>query len=125
MPPRVHRIEVANVELVTAGGVRRVSWRVQRADGWVRVGEWPGVVEQRLDPGPGTIWETRFELELPTGSWLERVESRPAAPERRDALDYLSDERRTARRKLRRSRYRVSARGELVLVENQSPGAGG
>jgi hypothetical protein len=109
-----HRIEVVSAELVAERGTRRVSWRVRRGDGWVLANDWPGAIEERLDPGPGTVWETRLELELPTGAVLERIESRPAAPERKDALEYLTRETRSTAREVVRTRYRVSARGELL-----------
>lgn len=111
---REHRIEVVNAELIADRGTRRVSWRVKRGDGWVSANEWPGATEERLDPGPGTVWETRLELELPTGTLLERVESRPRAPSSKDALEYLTRETRGTARQVVRTIYRVSPRGELL-----------
>ncbi len=117
MPERAHRVELVESELIRGRGTRKVSWRVQRADGWIAVSDWPGAVRQQLEPGPGTIWETRIELELPTGTRLERIESSPAPPERRDPLEYLSRETRSTKRQVRRTPYRVSARGEVVAVQ--------
>jgi hypothetical protein len=111
---RAHTIELVESELVGERGTRRVSWRVARADGWLAAAAWPGARSERLDPGPGTVWETRIELDLPAGTRLERVESAPVPAERRDPLDYLSAETRRARRRTRRTAYQVSPRGELV-----------
>ena len=111
-----HAIELAEHESVTDRGTRRVFWRVKRGDGWVASSDWPGAVRTAVDPRPGTVWEYRIELELPTGTLLERIESAPKEPTRRDALDYLSEERVRAQRSVRRSRFRVGARGTVDRI---------
>jgi hypothetical protein len=110
---RAHRIELTEGESVSAHGTQRVSWRVRRADGWIRAGEWPGAVERLLDSKAGTVWERRIELELVAGTLLERVVSKPGAPKTRDALEYLRRETRAVARQTQRTLFRVTARGEL------------
>jgi hypothetical protein len=113
---RAHTIELVESERIGERGTRRVSWRVARADGWLAAREWPGARQERLDPGPGTVWETRIELELPAGTRLERIESAPSPEPPREPLDYLAAETRRPKRRTRRTAYRVSPKGELVIA---------
>jgi hypothetical protein len=110
---RAHRIELTEGESITQRGAERVSWRVQRADGWVRASDWPGASAQLLESKAGTVWERRIELELVAGTLLERVVSRPGTARARDPLEYLQREARAVARQLQRTLYRVTARGEL------------
>ncbi len=113
-PPPRERVELSSSETVTERGTAKVSWHVKQGDGWVGAAEVVGVTQERLDAGPGTVWETRMVLELPLGTLLMRVESRPAPYQHRGVLDYLGREARLPPRRVRRSLYRVGRRGALV-----------
>jgi hypothetical protein len=110
---RAHRIELTAGESVGERGTLRVSWRVQRSDGWVWAADWPGAVEQELAPRPGTVWERRILVELPAGTLVERTVSSPGPERTRDPLEYLRREVRAPARRVQRTLYRVTARGEL------------
>ena len=114
---REFRIELVGGERVVERGTSEVTWWVRRGRAWLNASEWPGAELERLEAGPGTIWETRIELELPAGSILLRVESRPGARVRRDAMDWLRSAARGASRAVRRSYFRVGRSGELETLE--------
>jgi hypothetical protein len=113
VPARAHRIELTDAESVTDRGTLRVSWLVRHNDGWVRAADYPGATQERLQAGPGTVWESRIELELAEGTLLARVESRPGARTRKDPLEYLRRETRAPARDVQRLLYRVGASGAL------------
>lgn len=115
--PPIERVELTSSESVTERGTARVTWRVQQGDAWSGAAEMPGATLERLDAGPGTVWETRILLELPRGTLVERIESRPAPYQHRGVLDYLSREARLPPRRVRHTLFRVGRRGELVRVE--------
>lgn len=110
-------VELLSDECVVERGTMKTTWWVRNADSWLAAHEWPGALEKEPNARPGTIWESRLELQLPVGQLLMRVESRPAAARQRDALDYLSRETRSTARSTRRSYYRVGRRGELKPAE--------
>lgn len=107
------RVELESRESIAERGTVKVAWLARSGDAWVRAGELSGAVVEQLEPGAGTIWRVRIEIELAPGSRLMRVESRPALPERLGALDYLAREVRQPRRRVRRTTFRVGRRGEL------------
>jgi len=107
-------VEVTQSETVVERGTRAVVWFVKSSDAWLNAGEYPGARVERRDPGPGTIWESSVELDLPPGTRLMRVETRPAKDSADDALDYLLKETRRARRRTERSYFRVGRSGALV-----------
>jgi hypothetical protein len=102
---------------VVERGRRTLLWQIEWRDGWRRVEEWPDAELETVDPGPGTVWERRIRIRVPRGTRLERVVSRPGDAARRDAWDYLAREVRGPARHLTRTRFQVSARGELVAVD--------
>jgi hypothetical protein len=108
------RVEVFEGESIVPRGRKKVTYLVHFNDGWVLAGEHPGAAVERLSPGPGTVWEHRIELELPVGTRLCRIESVPHPEPEKDALDYLTDERRGQRRLSRRRELEVNRRGDLV-----------
>ena len=115
---RAVRVELVESEHVVPYGEARVTWLVQKADGWVRATEWPSAVLEDRDAGPGTVWERAVIVELPPGTLLERVESRPRPLPRKDPLSYF--DRQGARpRATRRTRYRVDVGGRLVPLSDR------
>lgn len=114
-PPRA-RVELSSSETVAERGITRVTWRVRHGDGWIGAAEHPGAVLERVDAGPGTVWETRIAIELPVGATVMRVESRPARYPARGVMDYLSRETRLPPRRVKRTLFRVGKRGQLVAV---------
>lgn len=98
---RRHRIELSEGEYVVARGVRRVRWSLHVNDGWMGVRDVQGAETQSVDARSGTVWEQRISLELPAGTRLLRVETRPQPPERRDALEYLTGTPRTRTQRTR------------------------
>jgi hypothetical protein len=103
-------------ELVAGRGSSEVTWRVAKNDGWQRPGGVAGARVERLERGAGVIWRTRIELELPRGTRLMRVETRPN-PGKRSTLAHLTQPSLGARKQTRRSEYRVGAGGVLERVE--------
>jgi hypothetical protein len=117
-PPRVC-IELVEEEVVVEHGTRRVVWFVRHADAWEHASAWPGTVTTQRDAGPGTVWERVLELEVPIGTPLMRVETRPAPAPPRNALDYLRQEQRVAARHVRRAYFRADAHGRLARVRHR------
>jgi hypothetical protein len=107
-------IELLQQECVVPRGTAEITWWVSHERGWISAHEWPGARTDQLDAGPGTIWQTRITLELAVGTTLMRVESRPRVEGRRDAMDYLSREVRSAAHQTVRTYHRVDRRGRLV-----------
>ncbi|MCA9626803.1 MAG: hypothetical protein KC766_04035 [Myxococcales bacterium] len=118
--PSPQWVEVNQFEAVTARGTRQVTWfwRVNKRDGWQNIADFPDAQRERVEPGPGVVWETRIRAQMAYGSWLMRVESRPGRPEHLDALDYLKRERRQVARQVVRQHFRVGRRGVLVRVQD-------
>lgn len=108
-------IEVFESEVVVPRGTRRTSWRVRFRDDWVAVSEHPTARVENVDSGPGTVWERRIELDVESGTLLERLTSSPA-PRQDEPLAYLHRSRPRAIWQKRRVEYRVGARGELVTT---------
>lgn len=106
--PPAERIEVIDEECVVDHGTRRVSWSARVGDTWQRCATIEGAKLERLAAGPGTVWRTRIELELPRGTLLMRQVVSPTAPPPRDALSYLTGG--TARRGQRLSYSYYSVR---------------
>lgn len=100
-------------ESVASYGTRETRWWLHHEGRWTRVDQVPGVQQERVSAGPGTIWQSLFELEVPAGVWLMRVDSEPMPERLSDPLSYLQKERRSTRRRLTRRFYRVANNGEL------------
>jgi hypothetical protein len=111
---QLESIELNDGEVVVARGTRAISWWVRKGEGWVNARGWPGAKVEQLDAGPGTVWQCRLELELPLGTVLMRVESHPVPLSRKDPFEYLERETRRARRKVRRTYFKVGRRGALL-----------
>jgi hypothetical protein len=109
-------IELETFESVVPGGVRRVSWLVQRDEGWVIAGEVPGAQVEQRDVGPSMVWLRTVTLALPPGSRLMRVESTPRRAAPRDPLAYLFGPAPNHPRQTRRSHFVVNAAGKLERV---------
>jgi hypothetical protein len=112
-PERLARVALTNSERIVERGTLHVTWFVRRARAWVAADRWPGARVEQLESGPGTVWESRIELDVPAGAELMRVESRPMRGERLSALEFLERERKRPPRRVRRTYYRVGSRGEL------------
>ena len=109
-------IELFESERVGERGNDKSVWLVRKNDAWVSVVEWPGARVEPLEPGAGTVWERRVQLRLPRGTPLQRVESRPAVPDRRDPLLHLTQSPRRAPRRVRKREFRVGPRGRLLVA---------
>lgn len=125
-PGRRWPIQVFDSERIVPWGRAKVTWLYRRGSGWTRVAEHPEATLERLDPGPGTVWETACTLLLEPGARLLRVESRPTPPSRQRPLDYLLKEQRQVARRVARVEYAVGRRGELEPVRREpEPPPGG
>jgi hypothetical protein len=118
-PAPLEHVTLAEEEVVLSGGAGTVRWFVRYHDGWVRAQSHPSAQSERLERGSGVVWRTRVTLELPRGSELVRVETRPA-PRKQSALEHLTGGARGAARRTLRRAYRVGVRGELVPEKDTS-----
>jgi hypothetical protein len=107
-------IELTDGEVVVARGTRAISWWVKKGESWINARGWPGTKVEQLESGPGTVWECRLDLEVPRGTLLMRVESRPLSGARTDPFEYLERETRRARRSVLRTYFKVGRRGQLL-----------
>jgi hypothetical protein len=106
-------IELTEGEYVVERGKRELTWLIRLADGWIHISKWPGAEIQRCELKSGMVWENRTRLLVTPGARLVRVESRPPAYQKRDALSYL--ERPSApKRRVLRQEFRVGVRGNLL-----------
>jgi hypothetical protein len=116
---RAAAVELVDSARVVSYGEARVTWFVRKSDGWVRAAEWPGAVVEARDAGPGTVWERAVTMELPPGTELLRVESRPRVEAPKDPLSYF-DRRASRARATRRTRYRVEVGGRVMPLSATS-----
>jgi hypothetical protein len=115
-PPQLEVVEVIDEERIVERGTAQVNWFVRLNDAWVHVSTWAGARSERLDAGVGTVWQSRTELDLPRGSKLMRVESKPSSYARESPLDYLTRGAPSKSRKVRRNYYLVGRSGDLVAT---------
>ncbi|HLV67378.1 MAG TPA: hypothetical protein VKY73_16265 [Polyangiaceae bacterium] len=111
----LERVALVEGEHVVARGTVEVGWLLPVGDGWLPVARAPGARVQSLESGPGTVWQRVVELELPRGTRLVRVESRPRSV-RRTPLEHLARGAGPARRVIRQA-YEVGLRGTLRLLK--------
>ena len=116
----IERVALIDEEFVAARGSARVVWLVKKNDGWVRASSVPGASSERLSAGPGIVWRTRVELQLPRGTHVVRLETRPE-PRPTSTMEHLTGgapgrKREVTRRQLRR----VVAGGLLEPVDERS-----
>lgn len=116
------RVELIDEESVVDHGTRRVTWFVRVGDTWQRCGSVAGAKLEQLSAGPGTVWQTRVELELPRGTAVMRRVLSPAAPRPRDALSYLTRQASTHNQRVSHTYYKVRRRGTLEAVEGYGNG---
>jgi hypothetical protein len=117
-------IELFESEVVIARGTRRTSWRVRVADAWISVNEHPTARVENVEAGPGTVWERRVELDLESGTRLERVEASPAPERAEEPLSYLKQARPRRAWRSQKREYRVGPRGELQAQSAKRRGPG-
>lgn len=121
-------------------GERLQVWFVRHNAHWVRAAEHPSVRTAMKDDAadtipPGTVWVRRTELELPRGTLLRRIISRPRVSQHFSASDYLKREIRSVRRARQEYYYRVTGsycmsalrptRARSASHEDESTPAGG
>jgi hypothetical protein len=111
-----YHIELEAFESIVPGGVRRVTWLVQRDEDWQMASEAPGAQVEQHQGVPGTVWRSTVTLALPTGSRLARIESVPMRTAPRDPLAYLFGPGEKRDRQTRRSYFVVKAGGKLQRV---------
>jgi hypothetical protein len=117
--PIIELVEVVDEESIVERGTGQVNWFVRLNDAWVHVSTWPGARQERLDAGAGTVWQSRTELDLPRGTRLMRVESRPSTYARESPLEYLTRGAPSKRRKTRRNYYLVGRSGALIATRDE------
>ncbi len=103
-------------ERVTERGTATVTYRVRKQDGWLAIGRWPNAEVSPIESGPGTVWERRVALTVPVGTLIERVESKPEVPRKKDALQYLCAGKPMPPRSVLTTVFRAGSRGELERV---------
>lgn len=108
-------------EVIVGRGRRKTHHLVRLEDAWVVVSEHPSARSERIDAGPGTVWESRVELSLPRGTRMVRVVSQPLEEPPRDPLAYLTRPSSTPKRRTIRTELVVGVRGTL---EEVPPGSG-
>jgi hypothetical protein len=111
-----YEVELQISEVVTRGGVRRVTWLLDKEDEWISVAKLPGVELERGDRGPGMVWLCRVRLQLPLGARLMRVESQPQRGEPKDPLAYFWSARSSAQKRVDRSYFQVGDQGRLIRI---------
>jgi hypothetical protein len=111
-----YSIELESLESVVAGGVRRVTWLVERDSDWLIASDFPGAQVEQREGGAGVVWRRRVTLALPPGARLARVESAPKRAPPKDPLAYLFGPADGRNRQTRRSYFTVSASGKLERV---------
>lgn len=111
-----YEVELQIFEVVTRGGVRRVTWLVDQEQEWVSAATFPGAELERRDRGPGMVWLCKVLLRLPLGARLMRVESQPERSEPKDPLAYLWSARRSTDRRVQRSFFEVGDQGRLIRI---------
>jgi hypothetical protein len=109
-------IELLEEEFVVQRGTAAVHWFVRHNDSWLNCQHYAGARATTLDAGAGTVYRTRVELDVPTGTRLMRVESRPGRPARRSAVEHLLRAVQSTPRDTRRTYYAVGPRGALREV---------
>jgi hypothetical protein len=115
-------VRVLAGEYVVAHGTSTTAWSVHSAGRWVPIGRCDGVTSERVSAGPGTVWQTLFELAVPEGSWLLRIDTAPAPRHHTDPFRYLEREVRGGERRITRRYYRVGRQGGLSLApRSQAP----
>jgi len=118
-PPQ-QTVEVIDEERIVPRGTAQVNWFVRLNDAWVHVSAWPGAHSERLDAGAGTVWQSRTEIQVPRGTRLMRVESRPNDYARESPLDYLTRGAPSKSRRVRRTYYAVGRAGDLIASSDPS-----
>src|SRR6188768_1137189 len=108
-------VEVVDEERIVERGTAQVNWFVRLNDAWVHVSTWPNARSERLDAGAGTVWQSRTEIQVPRGTRLMRVESRPNDYARESPLDYLTRGAPSKSRRVRRNYYVVGRSGDLIV----------
>jgi hypothetical protein len=111
------QVELVDSEVIAGRGRRRTLHLVRLNDAWVPAAEHPNAKIERLDTGPGTVWQRRIELELRPGTRVRKLVSEPMPEPRRDALAHLVSARKGPRRKKREIELEVGRGGELVRAE--------
>jgi hypothetical protein len=113
----VRTIELTYCERIVGRGNQRTAWFVKTGHAWTKASEWPGATVEHRDSGPGTVWEQVVSLDVPPGTELMRVDSRPRATPRKDPLAYLRSGAKDPPRATRRSLFRVDGAGKLVPLK--------
>jgi hypothetical protein len=116
----VELVLVVDEERIAPRGTAQVNWFVRLNDAWVHVSTWPGARSERLDAGAGMVWQSRTELDLPRGTRLMRVESRPNSYARGTPLEYLTRGAPSKSRKVRRNYYVVDRSGQLLATRDNA-----
>jgi hypothetical protein len=107
-------VELTEGEYIAPRGTREVTWLIRFNDAWVHVSQWPAGEVERCETRSGTVWENLTRLVVKAGAELRRIESRPAEPVQRDALDYLKRAPSGPARRVIRQEFRVNGRGNLI-----------
>jgi hypothetical protein len=113
------RLRVLVGEWVVARGTHRVAWHVHDGKRWLHVRNVAGAAEERVSPGPGTIWSSLFEFAAEPGCWLLRVDTTPLEERPRDPLAYLESGRRNPGHHISRRYYRAASDGRVLTARKE------
>lgn len=124
-PTRLFRVSLIADERTVAGGTATTSWRFFDGAEWRSIKDHPRATFERLDCGPGQLWQTQAEIMVAAGSWLLRVDR---APDRRnqpaDPLEYLRRQVRLRRYATRQTFFTVAANGTLKRAPREQAPVG-
>jgi hypothetical protein len=107
-------------ELVAERGSVKIAWLVSHNDGWIPASKCEGATRERLDTSPRVVWRSRVELELPRGTRVLRVETRPAQ-KRGSTLAHLTGSARSAGQGVVKTRFVVGRGGRLAPEPKNEP----
>jgi hypothetical protein len=115
-------VRVLTGEYVVPYGTKTTTWSVHVEGSWTSITKVAGSERQTVSSGPGTVWQSLFEVRVPAGTWLLRIDTAPLPRRHDDPMSYLEREVRGARQKVTRRYYRVRRSGELVpAAREQAP----
>ncbi|HEX6765992.1 MAG TPA: hypothetical protein VF103_10955 [Polyangiaceae bacterium] len=112
-PAPRERVVLVDEELVVERGSVKIAWLVSHNDGWIPASKCEGATSKRLDTSPRVVWRSSVEVELPRGTRVLRVETRPSQ-KRGSTLAHLTGSARSAGQGVVKTRFVVGPGGRLA-----------